>query len=156
MSFGENLLRIRKSKGISQAQLGEMIGLTQQAISKYESGERLHRGMDASHIRKIESGRTKPNETTIERIASALECTVGELFGEEKVIPCKDCLWFDFAGDAPFPHGFCMGYFRKKMVKTTDFCSRAKPYDEKVRTMLDEINNMSDGEFIRTFIRPKD
>lgn len=36
MSFGRNLERIRKDHKISQAKLGEMLGLTQQMISSYE------------------------------------------------------------------------------------------------------------------------
>lgn len=38
MSFGRNLERIRKDHHISQAKLGEMLGLTQQMISSYEKG----------------------------------------------------------------------------------------------------------------------
>ncbi|MEG1459207.1 MAG: helix-turn-helix transcriptional regulator [Acetivibrio sp.] len=36
MSFGRNLERIRKGKKISQAKLGEILGLTQQMVSSYE------------------------------------------------------------------------------------------------------------------------
>lgn len=36
MTFGTNLERIRKDKKISQSQLGEILGLTQQMISSYE------------------------------------------------------------------------------------------------------------------------
>lgn len=36
MSFGRNLERIRKDHRISQARLGELLGLTQQMISSYE------------------------------------------------------------------------------------------------------------------------
>lgn len=38
MSFGRNLERIRKDKKVSQATLGEELGLTQQMISSYEKG----------------------------------------------------------------------------------------------------------------------
>ncbi len=36
MSFGKNLERIRKGKKMSQAKLGELLGLTQQMVSSYE------------------------------------------------------------------------------------------------------------------------
>ena len=36
MSFGDNLERIRKDKKVSQAKLGEALGLTQQMVSSYE------------------------------------------------------------------------------------------------------------------------
>lgn len=36
MSFGSNLERIRKDNKVSQAKLGELLGLTQQMVSSYE------------------------------------------------------------------------------------------------------------------------
>ena len=38
MSIGENIARIRKEKGWTQAELGEKIGVSNQAVSKWESG----------------------------------------------------------------------------------------------------------------------
>ncbi|MCR5792698.1 MAG: helix-turn-helix domain-containing protein [Lachnospiraceae bacterium] len=37
MSFGSNLERIRKDRKMSQAELGKVLGLTQQMISSYEN-----------------------------------------------------------------------------------------------------------------------
>ena len=37
MSFGENLKNIRKQRGITQEELAEMLGVSRQAISKWES-----------------------------------------------------------------------------------------------------------------------
>ena len=36
MSFGENLVSLRKRKGVSQEQLAEVLGLTRQTVSKWE------------------------------------------------------------------------------------------------------------------------
>lgn len=36
MTFGENLVNLRKSKGVSQEQLAEVLGLTRQTVSKWE------------------------------------------------------------------------------------------------------------------------
>lgn len=36
MTFGENLVYLRKSKGVSQEKLAEELGLTRQTISKWE------------------------------------------------------------------------------------------------------------------------
>lgn len=36
MTFGENLVNLRKSKGVSQERLAERLGLTRQTISKWE------------------------------------------------------------------------------------------------------------------------
>ena len=39
MSFGENLYTIRKKNGLSQEDLAEMLGVSRQAVSKWELGE---------------------------------------------------------------------------------------------------------------------
>mgnify|MGYP000252532249 CR=1 FL=1 len=39
MSFSELLKQCRKQKGISQAELASKLGVTQQAVGKWESGK---------------------------------------------------------------------------------------------------------------------
>ena len=39
MKFGDNLKTFRKSKKISQEQLGELVGVSRQSVSKWETGE---------------------------------------------------------------------------------------------------------------------
>ncbi len=39
MSFGENLQKIRKNNQLSQEELAEMLGVSRQAVSKWELGE---------------------------------------------------------------------------------------------------------------------
>lgn len=41
MSFSENLVELRKMKNMSQEELAEMIGVSRQTLSKYETGESL-------------------------------------------------------------------------------------------------------------------
>ena len=38
MNIGDNIARIRKAKGITQERLGELMGVTAQAVSKWENG----------------------------------------------------------------------------------------------------------------------
>ena len=38
MCIGENIARLRKEKGWTQAELGEKLGVSNQAVSKWESG----------------------------------------------------------------------------------------------------------------------
>lgn len=38
MTFGEKLYRLRKEKGWTQERLAEQIGVSRQALSKWESG----------------------------------------------------------------------------------------------------------------------
>jgi transcriptional regulator with XRE-family HTH domain len=40
MTFGENLARLRKSRGYTQRKLTDALGLSQTAISMYETGNR--------------------------------------------------------------------------------------------------------------------
>lgn len=41
-SLGETIAQLRKEQGLTQTQLGEMVGLSQQIIADYEAGHRHH------------------------------------------------------------------------------------------------------------------
>ena len=41
MSFADNLIELRKLNGFSQEELADMIGVSRQTLSKYETGESL-------------------------------------------------------------------------------------------------------------------
>lgn len=43
MSIGENIKRLRESRGLTQSQLGDAIGVTDKAVSTWESGTRMPR-----------------------------------------------------------------------------------------------------------------
>jgi len=59
--LGENILKLRKSKGLSQEQLGEQINVTRQTISNWELGE------------------TSPNPEQLKLLSKALNISVDEL-----------------------------------------------------------------------------
>lgn len=40
MSIGENIKRLRESRGLTQAQLGDAVGVSDKAVSTWESGKR--------------------------------------------------------------------------------------------------------------------
>lgn len=61
-TFGNFLYALRTEKGFSQAQLGEMLGVTNKAVSKWENGS------------------AKPNTVLIPKIAEIFGVTVEELF----------------------------------------------------------------------------
>ena len=50
MKFGETLSKLRKSKGLSQEELAEKLGLTRQTISKWELGQST---ADAEYVLKL-------------------------------------------------------------------------------------------------------
>ncbi len=61
MSIGENIRKIRKQKGLTQKKLAELSGLNEVTIRSYELGK------------------FKPKIETIQRIANALDVTIGDL-----------------------------------------------------------------------------
>ena len=40
MSIGENIKSLRESRGLTQAQLGDAVGVSDKAVSTWESGKR--------------------------------------------------------------------------------------------------------------------
>ena len=62
MTIGKNIFRFRKEKGMTQAELGEKLGVSNQAISKWESG------MSA------------PDISLLPFLADVFECSIDDLF----------------------------------------------------------------------------
>ncbi len=69
MSIGQNIKNARKSKGLSQKQLGELLGVSQAAIGQFENEK------------------STPKIETIKKIAVALDIPVSELVSSEFVAP---------------------------------------------------------------------
>lgn len=63
---GEKIKALRLRAGLTQEALAAALGMSQQAVASWESGERSPRASD------------------IPRLADALGCAIGELFGEEE------------------------------------------------------------------------
>ncbi len=63
MTVGENIRRLRKEKGLTQKQLGNLCGINE------------------ANIRKYELGGANPKIETLDKIASVLETTTDELRG---------------------------------------------------------------------------
>ena len=61
-----NLKKIRKEQGISQGRLAMMLGVTQGAVSQWETG------------------RAAPNMFVLKKLAVILQCTVDELLADPK------------------------------------------------------------------------
>jgi transcriptional regulator with XRE-family HTH domain len=62
MKIGKNIARLRKEKGLTQAELGEKLGVSNQAISKWES--------------EVSS----PDISLLPSIADVFECSIDDLF----------------------------------------------------------------------------
>ena len=66
-SFGNFLCTLREEKGLSQSELGKMLGVTNKAVSKWENGA------------------AKPNTKLIPQIAEIFGITVEELFAGKRI-----------------------------------------------------------------------
>ncbi len=62
-----NLKFLREARGISQARLAGMVGVTQQAVGKWERGE------------------SDPQWELAPKLADALHCTIDQLFGKDPI-----------------------------------------------------------------------
>lgn len=67
MSMGKNIAKFRKRKGFTQEELGQKLGVTNQAVSKWESEASM------------------PDVMMLPRIADALDVTLDDLFAEHSV-----------------------------------------------------------------------
>lgn len=65
--FANRLRKLRKEKKLSQAELGEILKLSQRTISSYENGERF------------------PDQNTLNNIADYFEVSVDYLLGRTKL-----------------------------------------------------------------------
>ena len=63
MSFGDNLRQMRISSGYTLEKLGDLIGVSPQAVYRWEVGK------------------TEPNMKTVARICEIFHCTADELAG---------------------------------------------------------------------------
>lgn len=66
MSFAENLVELRKYNDYSQEELADMIGISRQTLSKYETGESL------------------PDIEKCKQLADVMNVTVDELISHDK------------------------------------------------------------------------
>ena len=62
-----NIQAFRKQKGLSQVELARSIGVTPQAVSKWESGK------------------SAPDISLLPMVASTLECQIDELFSSDLI-----------------------------------------------------------------------
>lgn len=67
MELGENMMLVRKKKGLSQAELGKLIGTSGDVVGRYERGD------------------IKPSIDVVGKIADALEVSLDYLVGKSAV-----------------------------------------------------------------------
>lgn len=67
-----NLRDIRKSRGITMKELGELVGVSESAIGNYEKGRRI------------------PNYEMLLKLSEALNCSVGDFLAESSTEVSKE------------------------------------------------------------------
>ncbi len=83
MSIGANIVRLRKEKGWTQAELGEKLGVSNQAVSKWESGMTLPDVMLLPHIAKILGVSIEDLYNEADNAELAIEKSLNKDFGSE-------------------------------------------------------------------------
>lgn len=96
-TLARNIVRYRKRMGLTQRALARLLGVTFQAVSKWETG------------------RSTPDISMLPLLAAAFDCTLDELFFKEgKPKPCDArCDPFPWADDGKMRVVICNG---RKMV----------------------------------------
>lgn len=72
MSLGKNIARLRKEKGLTQAELGELLGVSNQAVSKWESEMTL------------------PDVMLLPELAKVFHVAIEELYGDVSEVPPRE------------------------------------------------------------------
>ncbi len=72
MTFGEQLIDIRKKKGLSQSDLGKLVGIDKRIISRYETNK------------------TAPSIDVAKKLADALDISLDYLTGSNKSLFIDD------------------------------------------------------------------
>ena len=101
MSIGKNIASFRKAKGWTQAELGEKIGVSNQAVSKWESGTSM------------------PDVMLLPVLADAFECYIDELFSRE----VKTEIHYDHCAEFPWADDNTIRIFQtvgKKIMKSQE------------------------------------
>ena len=73
MTFSEKLIRLRKREGLSQEALAETLGVSRQAVSRWETGE------------------TVPNTETLQLLSSLFDVSINTLLGSPRQLICQCC-----------------------------------------------------------------
>ena len=73
VKIGRFIAELRKQRGLTQAQLGEMLGVTNKTVSRWENGD------------------TTPNIETLKQISTIFDVSVNTLLGSPRKLVCQCC-----------------------------------------------------------------
>lgn len=99
-TIGEKIFALRKSSGMTQADLGARLNISYQAVSKWERGESCPDFDTLSKIAQIFSVSISYFENTSDEVATASCLNVNELnYNKEILGACKECGKVIYKGD---------------------------------------------------------
>lgn len=85
MTFGEKLKRYREERGISQEQLGIILGTSKQVISRYENNQR------SPQLDTVQSYALKLNLPVVYLADNSCDHVIAQ--GDVSLTPMQDALW---------------------------------------------------------------
>lgn len=95
MSFSDNLRQARKNKGLSQDQMAEVLGVSRQSVSKWESNialPELDRIADISKLLGVTTDflliGSKEDENSMEKTKASSQCILIKSFDHKSVVNC--------------------------------------------------------------------
>ncbi len=94
MSIGKNIRKIREKKGLTQAELGKLLCITQSAIGQFENDK------------------TSPKIETLEKIASALHISPADLLRDDPLFDDPGQQPLQLAENSDFPRAIA-SYLKK-------------------------------------------
>jgi transcriptional regulator with XRE-family HTH domain len=123
MTIGENIKRIRKEKGLTQKQLGELCNINE------------------ANIRKYENGKQNPKIETIDRIAFALDVKIVDIMGFEYFdsITDLDKLRKDISQLEQFEKLFISIYSKEEYDTFMQYSVLTEEGAKKVRAYINDI-----------------
>lgn len=123
MSVGENIRKLRKEKGLTQKQLGELCG------------------MKEANIRKYELNKANPKIETIKRIASALNVNALDITGIQyfDLITDLDELKKELSEVEQFEKLFISLYGKDEYTSFQQYCLLTKEGAEKVKIYIHDL-----------------
>ena len=140
MKIGEKLKSIRKNKGLTQAEFGNLVGLSEITIRRYEKGERT------------------PTVEVISQISKALDIPTSDFFNEDDTIKSKaNKRFYKNANDDEIisllrPQGLkedrYINLSKEEKIKILEKLSPINPLQLKLKSYIDNFENITKKDLV--------
>ena len=114
LQFAERMRKARKEKGLTQKQLGELLGVSQSMIGQFESGK---------HAPRID---------TVKKICKALDCRMSDIPNEPETVELLR-EYGDEGGNERGKNGMTNEQFRAALEAIKAFAEETRDIDKTIR-----------------------